>query len=120
MVGQVADQGRVVLGAAQPERLEGGIPLAENVGGALVQLLEQRLELSRREGILGVLPVAEGNLASFQQGDRLATGASGALADQLEHGWRAGDSSVNGRGGESQHLDATNPRGHHLVAELHP
>ena len=68
----------------QPECLVRFLALSEP-SARRSKLGKKLAELSTREGLLGVVPITEFDSMFFQQGDRLAAGPSGSLADEFEH-----------------------------------
>ena len=58
---------------------------SEDLDGFDSQYLDDVLKFLFRKRLFGVFTVSVINPVFFQQGDRLATGASGFAADELQH-----------------------------------
>src|SRR5262245_19788766 len=84
MPGHGMDQLVVRLLAREAERGIGGVFGAQQVAGRDAQQAQDLADLAFGERLSGVLAVAVGDGLLVQQGDRLATGAAGAGADELD------------------------------------
>ena len=73
------------LGLATREPLGGGLLGPQHVTRLEAQAAQHAADLLLRQRLARVLPVAVLYPLLVQQGDRLAAGASGLCADQLDH-----------------------------------
>ena len=85
MGSHVLDQRVGLLLTGQRQCLVGFVVAPKETHGFLVQQGEHATNLGLGQRLLGVLTVLMGYSLLIEQGDRLATGRSGALADQLQH-----------------------------------
>ena len=85
MLRHVGDELLLGLLARQAELSKSGITLTQDVLGLDPKGSEQGRNFRGAQGFLGVFPVAIFDLVFLEQGDRLATCASGGFANQLEH-----------------------------------
>ena len=82
------ERDELCIGLTSGQSSLGGVPLAEHIPGAHAELGEHILELRHGERLLGVLPIGVIDAVVVEQGDRLATGASGLGADEQHGGLR--------------------------------
>src|SRR5436305_12022753 len=76
----------VGLVAGEAELLDVGVLGAEHVPGTEAEELQDVADLGLGQRILDVVAVAVLDALLVQQGDRLAAGASGTGADEVDHG----------------------------------
>ena len=85
MVRHEVDEGIIGFRASQTKVFERPVALTENRFRAYAERIEHGADLTGVERIFPVLAVPVRNTPFLQQGDRPATGVSGACANQLEH-----------------------------------
>lgn len=86
MLGHVPDQDRVRLVPGQAELPKRRVTPPQDLPRFHSELGEHVSEFDLVERFAAIVAVAEFDVMLPQQGDRLATGASGAGADEIEHG----------------------------------
>ena len=95
MLGHVREQLGVRFVSGEIQLAVCPIPSAQHIGRTRSEQAEYLAQLGHREGILPVVPVVVRNPSIIEQGDRLATRASGTCTDQLHSiGSHARDSTA--------------------------
>lgn len=82
----VREQDVVALVTREAKLAIGLVPRTQQVFRTCPEFRKHIPQLPLAERVFGVLTIGEGDPLFFQQGDRLATRASGGFADQGQHG----------------------------------
>lgn len=94
MLGHQSDQFGIALVSRETQCLECLVVASQNLRGSNTKEPKQIANLSLGEWFLFVVAVLKIDFVLSEQGDRLAAGASGVCADELDHVGCLGDGGV--------------------------